>query len=46
MEKILYGTDTPLYCTATQRIRINQEGISDDAKWPIPRENALQFLNL
>ncbi len=44
-EKILYGTDTPLYCTTMQRIRIDEAEISDDAKLLILRDNARQLFN-
>ena len=44
--KILYGTDTPLYCTTMQRIRIDEAEIGDDAKRLILRENALRILSL
>lgn len=40
-EKILYGTDTPLYHTAMQRARIDQADLSDSDKQKILRENAI-----
>ena len=40
-EKILYGTDTPLYHTAMQRIRIDQADLTDADKKKILRENAI-----
>ena len=44
--KILYGTDTPLYCASMQRVRIDKAEINDDAKRLILRENALRVLPL
>lgn len=45
-ERILYGTDTPLYFAPMQRARIDNAEISEEAKRRILRENALQLLNL
>ena len=45
-ERILFGTDSPLYHTGMQRIRIDQAEISDQAKRQILRENALRLLDL
>jgi len=45
-QKILYGTDTPLYHVPMQRVRIDKADISDDAKRLILRENALSLLPL
>lgn len=45
-EKILFGTDTPLYYTANQRARVDDAEISDEAKQLILRENAVRLLNL
>ena len=45
-ERILYGTDTPLYCTTMQRVRIDLAEISERAKRLILRENALRLLPL
>jgi len=42
-ERLLYGTDTPLYFTAMQRARINHAAISDRAKRLILRENAVKL---
>lgn len=39
-EKIMFGTDTPLYSTAMQRARIDTAGISDEDKQRILCENA------
>jgi predicted TIM-barrel fold metal-dependent hydrolase len=39
-ERILFGTDTPLYFSPMQRIRINHAEISERAKRMILRENA------
>jgi len=45
-EKILYGTDTPLYSAAMQRARIDSANISDDDKRLILRDNAVALLDL
>ena len=45
-DRILYGTDTPLYCTSMQRARIDYAEISDADKHSILRGNALRFLPL
>ena len=39
-EKILFGTDTPLYHTAMQRVRIDQANLADSDKKKILRDNA------
>jgi predicted TIM-barrel fold metal-dependent hydrolase len=43
-ERILFGTDTPLYFAATQKSRIAYASISDEAKRMILYENAAQLL--
>ena len=45
-QRLLYGTDTPLYWAPMQRVRIDTAEIGDDAKRMILRENAMQLLNL
>ncbi len=45
-ERILFGTDTPVYDVAMQRARINNAEISDQAKRLILRENALKLFDL
>lgn len=45
-ERLLFGTDTPLYHTAMQRTRVESAEISDEAKRLILRENALKFFRL
>lgn len=45
-ERILFGTDTPVYDVAMQRARINNAEISDHAKRLILRENALSLFDL
>jgi predicted TIM-barrel fold metal-dependent hydrolase len=45
-EKILFGTDTPIYFTANQRARIDCADIGDDAKQMILRDNAMKLLQL
>jgi predicted TIM-barrel fold metal-dependent hydrolase len=39
-ERILFGTDTPLYFSPMQRARVDNAEISDGAKRMILRENA------
>jgi predicted TIM-barrel fold metal-dependent hydrolase len=43
-ERVLYGTDAPLYSSAMQRTRIDSAEIDDDAKRLILRDNALRVL--
>jgi len=45
-KRVLFGSDTPLYHVAMQRIRIDAAEIPDAAKKLILRENALRFFNL
>ncbi len=45
-ERILYGTDSPLYCASMQRARIDDAEISDDEKRLILCENAEKLLGL
>jgi predicted TIM-barrel fold metal-dependent hydrolase len=45
-ERILFGSDTPLYHVALQRARIETAEISDESKQLILRDNALIFFNL
>ena len=45
-DRVLFGTDTPLYSTSMQRVRIDQAEIDDDAKRRILRDNAVSLLNL
>jgi len=45
-ERLLFGSDTPLYHVALQRTRIEMAEISDEAKRIILRENALKFFSL
>lgn len=45
-ERLLFGSDTPLYHVAMQRARIDHAEISNEAKRLILRENALRFFNL
>jgi predicted TIM-barrel fold metal-dependent hydrolase len=45
-DRILYGTDTPLYLSAMQRARINYAEIENKEKLLILRENAIQLLKL
>ncbi len=43
-DRVLFGTDTPLYSTAMQRARIDQADIGDDEKRKMLRENAVALL--
>lgn len=45
-ERLLFGSDTPLYHVALQRERIEVAEISDGAKRLILRTNAVKFFNL
>ena len=45
-ERIVFGTDTPLYFSAMQKARIAYAGISDDAKRKILYENAAALLGI
>lgn len=45
-ERVLFGTDAPLYHTSMQRIRIDHADISDQEKRLILRENALALFRL
>ena len=43
IDRVLFGTDTPLYHTAIQRGRIDHADLSLDAKRKILRDNALRL---
>ncbi len=43
VDKVLFGTDTPLYSTAMQRVRIDSAELSDADKQRILRHNALSL---
>jgi predicted TIM-barrel fold metal-dependent hydrolase len=45
-DRVLYGTDTPLYCTVMQRARIDHADLNDQEKRQILRDNALKLLGL
>jgi hypothetical protein len=45
-ERLLFGSDTPLYHVAVQRARIEAADMTLEAKRLILRENALRFFNL
>lgn len=45
-ERVLFGTDTPLYCTSMQRARIDHADISDADKRLILRDNAAKLLGI
>lgn len=45
-ERLLFGTDTPVYHVAMQRARIEAAEITPEAKRLILRENALKFFQL
>lgn len=42
-DRVLFGTDTPLYETCMQRLRIDRADLTDDVKQQILRENALRL---
>lgn len=42
-DRILFGTDTPLYATCMQRIRIDQADLPETVKRQILRDNAMQL---
>lgn len=43
VERVLFGTDTPLYHTAMQRARIDDADLPDEARRAILRENAMRL---
>jgi hypothetical protein len=43
-DRVLFGTDAPLYCTAMQRLRIDQADLTDAQKRQILYENAERLL--
>jgi predicted TIM-barrel fold metal-dependent hydrolase len=45
-ERVLFGTDAPLYHTSMQRTRIDHAGISDGEKRLVLRENAIRLFGL
>ncbi len=45
-DRVLFGTDTPLYFTAMQRIRIDQADLPEVAKHQILRHNAIKLFDL
>jgi len=45
-DRILYGTDTPLYSATMQRARIDHADLSDAQKKQILRDNAVALLDL
>lgn len=45
-DRVLFGTDTPLYHTGMQRARIELAELSDEAKRLILRDNAIRLLGL
>jgi len=45
-DRLLFGSDTPLYHVALQRARIDHAEIADSAKQMILRENAVKFFDL
>lgn len=45
-ERLLFGSDTPLYHVAMQRERIEAAEVPDEAKRLILRQNAVQFFKL
>ena len=45
-DRLLFGSDTPLYHVALQRARIETAQISDESKQRILRDNAVKFFGL
>lgn len=45
-ERVLYGTDSPLYMAAMQRARIDHAELDDDQKRLILRDNAVRLFGL
>ncbi|MAE67773.1 MAG: hypothetical protein CMJ18_26255 [Phycisphaeraceae bacterium] len=45
-DRVLFGTDTPIYFTAMQRARIDHAELGDDVKKMILRDNAAALLGL
>jgi predicted TIM-barrel fold metal-dependent hydrolase len=45
-DRVLFGTDTPLYHTAMQRARIEHADLPDDVKRQILRDNAVRLFGL
>jgi predicted TIM-barrel fold metal-dependent hydrolase len=45
-ERVLFGTDTPLYSTAMQRARIDQAELDDQQKRKILWRNTFELLGL
>ena len=45
-QRILFGTDTPLYSASMQRARIDQADLSDEDKRRILRENAVELFSV
>ncbi len=46
VDRVLFGTDTPLYHSAMQRARIEHADLPDGAKWQILRGNALRLFGV
>ena len=45
-DRVLFGTDTPLYAASMQRARIDLADLDDNAKRRILRDNALSLLDI
>ena len=45
-ERVLFGSDTPLYHAAMQRARIDHADLDDVEKWKILRDNAVRLFGL
>jgi predicted TIM-barrel fold metal-dependent hydrolase len=45
-DRVLFGTDSPLYCTSLQRARIDCAELNDSDKRKILRDNALSLFKL
>lgn len=46
VDRVLFGTDTPLYEASMQRIRIDHANLSDQEKQMILRDNAIKLFGL
>ena len=46
VDRVLFGTDTPLYHAAVQRARIDHADLTDHQKTLILRENAVRLFDL
>ncbi len=45
-ERVLFGSDSPLYCVTMQRVRIDRAELTDAEKRKVLRDNAINLLGL